>query len=370
MPTLQRGPLRKRLQKTHPRFKLVGSEPLVRTSELDTPAALIEQITPLSALFPKPQRQPKNEVCLHLNDDNLEASALDESMDDIDRKFKSMHEALDKKIDELSDELSSEEVLHFQTSNGREDTLLVKVIIKGEVDLKVMAFVDSGATFSLINEKVYRQLNSTSFPLCPSKYKRVRGIGNVTFPVLGETTIPLLFPPSFQIASSTFVIIPAEVTEYSLVIGFDILRREHILPDAFSGELVRRKGNHVIPLARNLRDFPNKPTWSCTLLHDINIPPYSFATVVLQTPYDNIDDEGLIFEPLPNSSLLIDPSLISVNKLNFPVIAYNPNSYHLKLKKNLIIGELTSNPPINFKISELQTHTYEIYPEWTRATLE
>src|SRR5215469_5712777 len=152
MPTLQRGPLRKRLQKTHPRVKLIGSEPLVRTSELDTPAASIEQITPLSALSPKPQRQPKNEVCLHLNNDNLEASALNESMDDIDRKFKAMHEALDKKINELSDEVSSEEVLHFQTSKGREDTLLIKVIIKGEVDHEVMAFVDSGATFSLINE--------------------------------------------------------------------------------------------------------------------------------------------------------------------------------------------------------------------------
>src|SRR5215469_9711927 len=141
MPTLQRGPLRKRLQKTHPRFKLVGSEPLVRTSELDTPAASIEQITPLSALSPKPQRQPKNEVCLHLNNDNLEASALDESMDDIDQQFKFMHDEIDRKINELSEEISSEEVLYFQTSNGREDTLLVKVIIEGEVDLEVMALV-------------------------------------------------------------------------------------------------------------------------------------------------------------------------------------------------------------------------------------
>src|SRR5215469_339273 len=280
-----------------------------------------------------------------------------------------MHEELENKLNELPDELPTEEVLHFQTSNGREDTLLVKVIIKGEVDHEVLTFVDSGATFSLINETVYHQLNSTSFPLRPSKYKRVRGIGNVTFPVLGETTIPLLFPPSFQISSSTFVIIPVDVTEYSLVIGYDILRREHILPDAFSGELVLRKGNHVMPLARDLRDSQSKPTWSCTLLNDINIPPFSFANIFLQTPYDKVDDEGLLFEPFPNSSLVIDPSIISINKLNFPVIAYNPNSHHLKLKKNLLIGELTSNPLISFKISELQTHTHEEYPEWNRTTL-
>src|SRR5215469_13393146 len=96
MPTLQRGPLWERLQKKYPRVKLLGSEPLVRISELDTPAASIEQITPLSALSPKPQRQPKKEVCFHLNNDNLEASALEESMDDINQKFKFMHEEIDK----------------------------------------------------------------------------------------------------------------------------------------------------------------------------------------------------------------------------------------------------------------------------------
>ena len=249
------------MQTDDSRVKLLGSEPLARTSELDTPAAPIIETKTLSALSPKPQRQPKtNEVCFHQNNDKLETSALEESIDEIDQKLKTFHEELENKINELPEELPSEEVIHFQTSNGREDTLLVKVIIKGEVDHEVLAFVDSGATFSLINETVYHQLNSTSFPLRPSKYKRVRGIGNVTFPVLGQTTIPLLFPP-FQISSSNFVIIPADVTEYSLVIGYDILRREYLLPDAFSGELVLRKGNHVMPLARDLRDSQGKSTW-------------------------------------------------------------------------------------------------------------
>src|SRR5215469_10929888 len=255
MPTLQWGPLWERLQKEDPRVKLLGSEPAVRTSELDTPAAQIDPITTLSALSPKPQRLPKtNEVFSHQNNDNMEISEHEESMDEVDQKFKTFHVILDAKLNELHDELPSEEILHFQTSNGRKDTLLVNVIIKGEVDHDVLAFVDSGATFSLINEKIYNKLNPVLFPLRPSSYKRVRGIGNVTFPVIGETTIPLLFPPSFQISSSNFVIIPAEVTEYSLVIGYDILRREHLLTDAFSGELVLRKGNHMMPLARDLRD--------------------------------------------------------------------------------------------------------------------
>src|SRR5215469_855146 len=98
MPNLQWGPLWKRLQTTHPRFKLTGSEPLVRTSELDTPAAPIEQTTPLSALSPKPQRQPKtNEVCFHQNNDNLETSALEESINEIDKNLKTMHEELENK---------------------------------------------------------------------------------------------------------------------------------------------------------------------------------------------------------------------------------------------------------------------------------
>src|SRR5215469_10127907 len=335
MPTLQWGPLWKRLQKEDPRVKLLDSEPAVRTSELDTPAAQIDPIITLSALSPKPQRLPKtNEAYLHQNNDNMKISEHEESMDEIDQKFKTFHEILDAKLNELHDELPSEEILHFQTSNGREDTLLVNIIIKGEVDHDVLAFVDSGATFSLINEKVYK-LNPVLFPLRPSSYKRVKGIGNVTFPVLGETTIPLLFPPSFQIPPSNFVIIPAEVTDYSLVIGYDILRRDHLLPDAFSGELVIRKGNLVMPLARDLRDSQGENKWSCSLLNDAHIPPFSFATIFLKTTYNKFDDEGLLFEPFPNSSLIIDPSMISINKLNFPVIAYNPNSHHLKLKKNL-----------------------------------
>src|SRR5215469_1090117 len=370
MPNLQWGPLWKRLQNENQRVKPLGSEPVARTSELDTPAAPIDQIITLSALSPKPQRLPKTtEVYLHQNDVNMETSEHEESMDEVDQKFRTFHEILDTKLNELRDELPSEEILHFQTSNGREDTLLVNVIIKGDVDHDVLAFVDSGATFSLINEKIYNKLNPALFPLRPSSYKRVRGIGNVTFPVIGETTIPLLFPPSFQIPPSNFVIIPAEVTDHSLVIGYDILRRDHLLPDAFSGELVRRKGNLVMPLARDLRDSQGENKWSCSLLNDVNIPPFSFATIFLKTIYNESNDEGLLFEPFPNSSLIIDPSMISINKLNFPVIANNPNSHHLKLKKNLRIGELTSNPSVAFQISELQTHTREEYPEWTKTSL-
>ena len=68
-------------------------------------------------------------------------------------------------MEELQNEVSEEEVLQFHITNSREDTLLVRVTLGHDYSHEVMAFVDSGATFSLMNEKTCRLLDDKIFPL-------------------------------------------------------------------------------------------------------------------------------------------------------------------------------------------------------------
>src|SRR5215469_14966720 len=139
--------------------------------------------------------------------------------------------------------------------------------------------------------------------MTPSKYKRVKGIGNVTFSVLGEVTVPIMFPPSYQITVSKFVVIPEDVTEFSLVIGFDILRKEHLLLGAFAGELVLRKGNRILSLAWDLRDSQVNSAVPCTLLDDVNIiPNLILANNDKISRYRKYDKKSQ-FEPLVAKSL-------------------------------------------------------------------
>lgn len=154
----------------------------------------------------------------------------------------------------VSELISPEDVIDINRTSTTVDTLVINVIIKGQPNIdNLTAFVDTGASVSLISAGLYEKLDKSKYPLKETPYKRVSGIGSVLFPVLGGVSICLEFSPNFCTKASDFVIIPDGVTEYNLVIGYDILREEHLLPDPHKGELVSRKGNMVKPVATDIR---------------------------------------------------------------------------------------------------------------------
>src|SRR5215469_7400676 len=235
-------------------------------------------------------------------------------------------------MEELQQDKINEATLNFEITGSREDTLQIIVSLGLNCELKVTAFVDCGATFCLINNKIFNQLDCSVFPLIPSKYKYVKGIGGITFPVLGEVVISLQITPFYKIKNATLVIVPEAVTDYPVLIGYDILKRESLLPDAARGELVMRRGDKLIPLVKDISESSTEVISGRTKTKYV-IPPHTFQRITLVTTPLNNRNLSFFFIPNNNTSGILDASLINVKDFEFEIIIYNPNSHYLKLKE-------------------------------------
>src|SRR5215469_12062582 len=223
-------------------------------------------------------------------------------------------------MEELQQDKINEATLNFEITGSREDTLQIIVSLGLNCELKVTAFVDCGATFCLINNKIFNQLDCSVFPLIPSKYKFVKGIGGITFPVLGEVVISLQLSPVFTVQNATLVVVPEAVTDYPVVIGYDILKRENLLPDAARGELVMRRGDKLIPLVKDISESSTEEVISGRTKTKCVIPPHKLQRVTLVTiPLSN-KNLSFFFIPNNNTSGILDSSLINLENIEFEII--------------------------------------------------
>ncbi|RXG61677.1 hypothetical protein Avbf_18153 [Armadillidium vulgare] len=183
------------------------------------------------------------------------------------------------------DDQDPEEVITYREIRTPDETLLLGVAIPDQPQLtKCVAFVDTGA----------------------------------------EVIIAFKLATDYMLRSNRFIIIPDEVTEYDVVIGYDVLKREHLLPDPCAKELVVQK----------------------------------YTTIEVRTRPELSEDQVMLVESeekLPKK-VSIDPALVKFHQNRAILIIRNDDDRPKKLQKGSIIGKMEtledSHPSIGFELVE------------------
>ncbi|KAL7632381.1 UNVERIFIED_CONTAM: hypothetical protein RMT77_017307 [Armadillidium vulgare] len=253
-----------------------------------------------------------------------------------------------------------EEIITFREIRAPEETLILKVSIDDQPQIgEYTAFVDTGAEVSLISAHCFHALDSSKYPLMSTAYRSVEGIGKSKFPVIGEAGISLRLSDKYTLRYSRFIIIPDEITEYDIVIGYDILKKEHLLPDPFSKELVIRRGNKVQTVAIDLRKDQACPTSrvSCIMTENVVINPREYKTIEIGMEKELDHDQVVLVDSSPGlpRKVTMDPALIKFQQNRAVMMIRNEDERPKKLRKGCKIGEieLLENPDPSIGLVEI-----------------
>ncbi|KAL7635049.1 UNVERIFIED_CONTAM: hypothetical protein RMT77_014034 [Armadillidium vulgare] len=270
----------------------------------------------------------------------------------------------------------SDSIIQFQTLQiPPKDTLLVGVFIKdSNQDNLLTALVDTGAAGSLITSKTYNLLNSQKYPLFSTTYSGVQGIGGTVFPVYGIVTFQVQLSRTYITEPHPFIVVDDQVTNYDLIIGYDFLSQEQLLPDLSTKQLIKRNKNHLTIITEDIRALQSRDGIA-TIDKDISLPPNKCITIPISI-------EHLIFNY--NTLLLFTPSDSNKFVMDHIVLSYSPDQViylycfnftdnPIHLKRGYSLGTLSillldsSFPSIN--VVELSQKPQTTYPEWTPESL-
>ncbi|RXG57064.1 hypothetical protein Avbf_18805, partial [Armadillidium vulgare] len=240
------------------------------------------------------------------------------------------------------DDQDPEEVITYREIRTPDETLLLGVAIPDQPQLtKCVAFVDTGAEVSLITARCFNMLDPEKYPRMSTAYRSVEGIGRNKFPVMGEVIIAFKLATDYMLRSNRFIIIPDEVTEYDVVIGYDVLKREHLLPDPCAKELVVRRGNKVQTVAVDMRKEQNLRL-TCVVAENIILQPKEYTPIEVKTRPELSEDQVMLVESeekLPKK-VSIDPALVKFHQNRAILIIRNDDDRPKKLQKGSIIGKM------------------------------
>lgn len=266
-------------------------------------------------------------------------------------------------------------MIELHAVKAPQDTLLIGVSIPNSPQDSVLtALVDTGAAVSLLASRHYQTLDPSQHPLMPTHYKGVEGIGKTMFPVLGAVTLSLTLSNTFTTSPISFVVIDDRVTNYDIVIGYDLLHKESLLPDLAHKELVIRNKNTVTTVVRDMRSI-NSQTYRAELDKNVTVAPNMCITVPIRIVDSLITPSSLLlFTPDNRNRFVMDyavtPVLNSITRLHL----YNITEDTLKLKRGYspgvfapVMTHTVSLPEIN--VVELTQQPQITYPEWTQETL-
>ncbi|KAL7631533.1 UNVERIFIED_CONTAM: hypothetical protein RMT77_018166 [Armadillidium vulgare] len=111
---------------------------------------------------------------------------------------------------------SDQDIIRLGVTKDTIDTLIIQVSIKDQLqttNCNFTAFVDTGASVSLLSYSCYQKLNPQNYKLEETPYRRVSGIGQVTFPVMGGVTLILELSSSYALQPHRLIVIPDGITE-------------------------------------------------------------------------------------------------------------------------------------------------------------
>ena len=269
---------------------------------------------------------------------------------------------------------SDQNIIRLGVTKDTIDTLIIQVGIKDQLQMtnrNFTAFVDTGASVSLLSYSCYQKLNPQKYKLEETPYRRVSGIGQVTFPVMGGVTLILELSSSYALQPHRLIVIPDGITEYDIVIGHDILRKEHLLPDPHEGELVCRKGNKVMAVSTDIRKI-SLPTYCCTLVDNVVLPPNN--STALEVSINSLMEQPgklIVMEGDAKDKVEVSPSILNVIGNKAVIIVGNRSDTVRKLKKGQKLGKIhiINDEESLINMVELSNQEMSEKEEWTLEKL-
>lgn len=152
-----------------------------------------------------------------------------------------------------------------------------------------------------------------------------------------------------------FIVTHDEVTDYDIVIGYNVLEKEQLLPDLHGKELVCRIGNCVKLVARDIR-ISSPETFNCLLKRDVKIPPRSCSVVEIEVENLELGQEStIVVHPNGTLPVHIDPAVVHQKDKQALLLVVNEDDIFRKLKKGQIIGEAEE-----LKVDDPSIHMVEL----------
>src|SRR5215469_4849151 len=277
--------------------------------------------------------------------------------------------------DNNTEQVKDDSVIELRRTNVTINTLVIEVLIDNQPSLgPLTALIDTGAAVSILSVSSYQKLDKNLFSLASSSYKSVEGIGRVRFPVIGEVTLSLSLPSSsskYMLKSSKFIVIPDGVSDYDMVIGYDLLKKEHLLPDSSEGELIYRNGKMVRTIATDVRKNADTPC-QCVLSENINVSAKSCLVINIRVVNPKVfENQTMIFDPQNSEKVVVDPAVLSVNNNQASLILYNHTDSAIKMKRGQKIGvaESYDSQEASFHLIELAEQPQPQLEQWTSEAL-
>ena len=212
----------------------------------------------------------------------------------------------------------------------------VQVTIANNV---VHAFLDTGASISLISESLYNDLPSLKHThLSTVTSPCVHSVSGEPLDVLGSMIIP--FNMSSVQLQHTFLVI--RNINHAMILGWDFCIANNVTIDISSSSVLIN--NTSIPMLHKEQLIPiiSNAVVSCT----VTIPANSEKNILLKV---FTDDQNLvsydytgILEPEINSNILVARTLSISNNGCIPVLVMNPTSDDISLYANTPVGQFHS----------------------------
>ena len=270
----------------------------------------------------------------------------------------------------------SDSIIQFQTLHiPPKDTLLVGVLIRDSNQDKLLtALVDTGAAGSLITFKTYNLLNSQKYPLFSTTYSGVQGIGGTIFPVYGIATFQVQLSRTYITEPHPFIVVDDQVTNYDLIIGYDFLSHERLLPDLSNKQLIKRNKSHLTIITEDIRTLQSRDGIA-TIDRDISMPPNKCTTISISIEHLTFDyDTLLLFTPNDSNKFIMDHVVLnySPNQV-IHLYCFNVTDNAINLKRGYSPGTLSilllDSSISSINVVELSQKPQTTYPKWTPESL-
>lgn len=222
---------------------------------------------------------------------------------------------------------------------------LVRVVVYGKIsddpsDLTYPMLVDTGASRSLISDKVLTRLPNAT--ISPSPIKALQGIGPNLIPTSEQVSLTLKFSGNFVCSPSDFIITSEVCTTYSLLLGADFLKKNKFLTDVDQKTLLVKRDDQYGIVARDPRQM-TKLSFACSAQESLTISPQSFKILPIQLELDGFPEfPGYRslgeFEQIPELPVEIPPGVVFLTPESQSVPVFNPSNKIRHLCKGQEIG--------------------------------
>ena len=237
-------------------------------------------------------------------------------------------------------------LVHLPTSDGKTDAEVRRgmpkvtgVYVKGSVcGVDVIFTIDTGASTSMISQRVYKEISKANKPSLQAKNPLVNSADGKPIDCTGDAKFDILFGPIYMEKSFTI----GDITD-DVLLGADILLGDESGPaDLMLSQKVIRFRDTEIPI--EVAGYPRDRIRRVTVADEYVIPPMSEALVDVFVEKNGTEEQcDFILEPDPSLaerySVAMAASMVDVNRtVTQAVRIMNPFPTPTKLHQDCLIG--------------------------------